>query len=120
MKHLRATLLALLMLIGVSAAMLALVPSLLLVPLANFYLDELGFELTSLGQLRLGTKSINALTATLESKQAKLSISGIELQYSMSELFRGQLRSLVIAQLNVQLLSLEPSNSQPGTSPSLT
>lgn len=83
-------------------AVLLFAPAIILSPIANSLLDDLGYELTSLEDLRLGVNSSSIGTAKLAGANLKLSSRNMQLSYSLPELLRGRLYSLRIGLLNIE------------------
>lgn len=98
-------------LFGIGLGFLTFAPAVLVLPIASFYLDDLGFQLVELEQLQLGTEVSTANSVRIESDGLVLSASGIEAQYNLDELMDGQMQSLTIARLTLELATSDSSPS---------
>lgn len=98
---------------------LLLAPALILSPIANSLLDNYGYELTELDELRLGTESSLIGNATLTGESLRLSAREVELNYSLAGLLRGQLRTLQIEELKIERNSATQSTTAQNLPPSV-
>jgi hypothetical protein len=114
MRRLGILFIVLLLMLGVPAGLLLLSPSTLIMPVTNYYLAEFGFRLTNLQQLKFDQHASQASHARILSDQLELEIQDVALEYSVSGLRQGQLPSLSIGQLTIQLNSNEGTDTGQG------
>lgn len=99
---------------------LLLAPTLILFPIANSVLENYSYELTELGELRLGSESSLIGNAALTGGSLRLSAREMALNYSLTGLLRGQLQSLQIEELRVELGSGTSSTTAGDLPPSVS
>ena len=111
-----------LVLLTLGAGLLFLNPAVLVIPIANFYLNATGIRITSVRSVRIGSSSSQVSRVTLAGNGLLISIDELGLGYSFGELIAGHLNSVDIAQLSIKRLpgqydSTTTGNPEPGDAP---
>ena len=112
MSRLKWAFITLLLLAFVFTGLLVLAPAILVTPFINSTLSDLGYELTQLDGLRLGTNSARVSRVNLSNAESRISLTDLEMHFQVRELLRGRLQSLHLARLDITLLPPAGNSSQ--------
>ncbi|MCH8175963.1 MAG: hypothetical protein IIC59_12360, partial [Proteobacteria bacterium] len=115
-------------LLTLAVGLMFLSPAVLVIPIANFYLEATGIRITGVRSVRIGSSSSQASGVTLAGNGLLISIDELGLDYRLGELIAGHLDAVDIAQLSIQRLPenqsgqpdpAAPGKLDPGDSPQL-
>ena len=115
-------------LLTLAVGLMFLSPAVLVIPIANFYLEATGIRITGVRSVRIGSSSSQASGVTLAGNGLLISIDELGLDYRLGELIAGHLDAVDIAQLSIQRLPANqsgqpdpaaPGKLDPGDSPQL-
>lgn len=101
------TALLLLSIVALAALIALLAPTQLLVPAANYYLDDLQAELSEVKAMRIGRRGASLSTVTLTLPGLRISASELSADYRFEELLSGRLRTLSVGLLRIEPLETE-------------
>ena len=116
LKYLTNTLLLLASLVGLVLIFLYFAPGPLIRPLANTYLNTVGFPIESVAGAKFTFKESRVADLTISNQQNTFILHNLELNYRFSELLRGKVESLRIETVTLLFAESAVDESDPDSS----